>query len=413
MTGEQEQRETLEQEIATLRRRVAELETSEARYRGLVETQRELVVRVDPEGRFTYVNTAYCAMFGKTREELLGATFMPFIHEEDLPYALKAIEMLEDPPYRLSIELRAMTVDGWRWLAWDDYAIKDEHGTTIEIQGVGRDITNRKQAEEVLRENEERYRNMVENATIGIFRTSVEGKILEANPTTVRILGYASERELITSVANLATDVYASPEQRTAVMSQMRERDGKAQMEVDLRQRDGEVIAVNLHIWAVRDSQGNVRWLEGFLEDITEQKRQKEAQESFQQQMIEAQQAALRELSTPLLPLADHVIAMPLIGTMDEERTQQVMETLLEGIARFQADMAILDITGIRVIDTQVAQALMRTAQAVKLLGARVVLTGIQPQIAQTLVHLGADLSGIVTRSTLQSGIAFALQEEV
>lgn len=89
------------------------------------------------------------------------------------------------------------------------------------------------------------------------------------------------------------------------------------------------------------------------------------------------------------------------------------METLLEGIARFQADMAILDITGIRVIDTQVAQALMRTAQAVKLLGARVVLTGIQPQIAQTLVHLGADLSGIVTRSTLQSGIAFALQGEV
>jgi rsbT co-antagonist protein RsbR len=412
MTGEQERRETLEQEIATLRQRVAELETSEAQYRGLVETQRELVVRVDPEGRFTYVNEAYCRMFGKTRQELLGATFMPFIHEEDLPSALKAIEMLEAPPYRLSIELRAMTMDGWRWLAWDDYAIKDEHGKTIEIQGVGRDITNRKQAEEALRENEERYRNMVENATIGIFRTSVEGKILEANPTTVRILSYASERELITSVTNLATDVYASPEQRAAVMSQMRERDGKAQMEVDLRQRDGSVIAVNLHIWAVRDNQGNVKWLEGFLEDITEQKRQKEAQELFQQQMIEAQQAALRELSTPLLPLADHVIAMPLIGTMDEERTQQVMETLLEGIARFQADIAILDITGIRVIDTQVAQALMRTAQAVKLLGARVVLTGIQPQIAQTLVHLGADLGGIVTRSTLQSGIAFALQGE-
>lgn len=314
MTGEQEQRETLEQEIATLRRRVAELETSEARYRGLVEAQRELVVRVDPEGRFTYVNKAYCAMFGKTREELLGATFMPSIHEEDLPATLKAIEALETPPHRVSIEQRAMTVDGWRWLAWEDYAIKDEHGKTVEIQGVGRDITNRKQAEEVLRENEERYRNMVENATIGIFRTSVEGKILEANPTTVRILGYASERELITSVANLATDVYASPEQRAAVMSQMRERDGKAQMEVDLRQRDGSVIAVNLHIWAVRDNQGNVRWLEGFLEDITEQKRQKEAQESFQQQLIEAQQAALRELSTPLLPLADHVIAMPLIG---------------------------------------------------------------------------------------------------
>ncbi|NJN65312.1 MAG: PAS domain S-box protein [Chloroflexaceae bacterium] len=412
MTGEQEWIETLEREIAMLRRRVAELETSEERYRGLVETQHDLVVRVDPEGRFTFVNEAYCTMFGKTREELLSATFMPSIHEEDLPATLKAMEALETPPYRVSIEQRALTADGWRWLAWDDYAIKDENGTTVEIQGVGRDITSRKQAEETLRENEERYRNMVENATIGIFRTSLEGKILEANPTTVRMLGYDSPQELITKVASVATDIYTSSTQREALMTQMREREGKAQMEVHLRRRDGDVIAANLHIWAVRDRQGNIKWLEGFMEDVTEQKRQKEAQAFFQQQIIEAQQAALRELSTPLLPLADHVIALPLIGTMDEERTQQVMEALLEGIAYFQADIAILDITGIRVVDTQVAQALVRTAQAVKLLGAQVVLTGIQPQIAQTLVHLGADLEGIITRSTLQSGIAFALHRQ-
>jgi rsbT co-antagonist protein RsbR len=88
-----------------------------------------------------------------------------------------------------------------------------------------------------------------------------------------------------------------------------------------------------------------------------------------------------------------------------------VMESLLEGVAYYQAEVAILDITGVKVIDTQVADALMRTAQAVRLLGASVVLTGIQPGIAQTLVHLGVDLSGIVTRSTLQSGIAYALSQ--
>jgi anti-anti-sigma regulatory factor len=86
------------------------------------------------------------------------------------------------------------------------------------------------------------------------------------------------------------------------------------------------------------------------------------------------------------------------------------METLLDGVAQQRARLVILDITGVTVVDSQVAQALIRAAQAVKLLGARVMLTGIQPQIAQTLVHLGVDLSGIQTRSSLQAGIATALR---
>jgi anti-anti-sigma factor len=101
---------------------------------------------------------------------------------------------------------------------------------------------------------------------------------------------------------------------------------------------------------------------------------------------------------------------MPLIGTIDTGRAQQVMEALLEGVAHHQATLAILDITGVSVVDTQVAQALIGAAQAVRLLGAQVMLTGIQPQIAQTLVHLGVDLSGIETRGSLQSGIAEALR---
>ena len=101
---------------------------------------------------------------------------------------------------------------------------------------------------------------------------------------------------------------------------------------------------------------------------------------------------------------------MPLIGSIDSGRAQQIMETLLEGIASHKASIALLDITGVQIIDTQVAHALIQAAQAARLLGAQVVLTGIQPQIAQTLVHLAVDLSGIITRATLQAGIAYALQ---
>ena len=146
------------------------------------------------------------------------------------------------------------------------------------------------------------------------------------------------------------------------------------------------------------------------LVDVTERKRAEEAlrQSIALEETIQAQNAVLAELSTPLIPISDQIVAMPLIGSVDSRRAQQVIETLLQGIAASGAQVAILDITGVPVVDTQVADALIRAAQAVKLLGAQVVLTGIRPEVAQTLVGLGTDLRGIITRSSLQSGIAYA-----
>jgi anti-anti-sigma factor len=145
------------------------------------------------------------------------------------------------------------------------------------------------------------------------------------------------------------------------------------------------------------------------LHFIAEQKRQEEERTTLQQRVIEAQRETLRELSTPLIPISERVVIMPLIGTIDSQRAQIVMETLLQGVAQHQAALVILDITGVQVVDTQVAQTFIQAAQAVRLLGAQVMLTGIQPQIAQTLVQLGVDLSGIITRGSLQAGIADAL----
>ncbi|NJO08178.1 MAG: GAF domain-containing protein [Chloroflexaceae bacterium] len=133
---------------------------------------------------------------------------------------------------------------------------------------------------------------------------------------------------------------------------------------------------------------------------------------AFQQQVIEAQQAILRELSTPLIPFSDHILIMPLIGTIDSGRAQQVIETLLEGVATHHATHVILDITGVRVVDTQVAGALISAAQSVRLLGAHIILTGIAPMIAQTLVHLGVDLSSITTLGSLSNGINYAIRAQ-
>jgi rsbT co-antagonist protein RsbR len=131
----------------------------------------------------------------------------------------------------------------------------------------------------------------------------------------------------------------------------------------------------------------------------------------LQDELIQTQAATLHELSTPLIPLADGVVALPLIGNIDSRRAQRVIEVLLDGIVAHRATTAIVDITGVQVVDTEVANALVRAAQAVSMLGARVILTGIRPEVAQTLVSLGTHLQGITTRSTLQSGVAAALSQ--
>lgn len=123
------------------------------------------------------------------------------------------------------------------------------------------------------------------------------------------------------------------------------------------------------------------------------------------EQLIREQADVLLELSTPMIPITDDVMVMPLIGSVDVKRAQQVMETLLEGVARHQIRTVLLDITGVSVVDTHVASALIQAAQAVRLLGAEVVITGIRAEVAQSIVALGIDLKGLSTRSSLQSAI--------
>jgi len=134
---------------------------------------------------------------------------------------------------------------------------------------------------------------------------------------------------------------------------------------------------------------------------------------SLQQQVIQAQRDALRELSSPLIPIADGVIVMPLIGAIDTSRAAQILENLLRGVEQYRAKVAIIDITGVQTVDTSVAQVLLQAAQAITLLGAQTMLTGVKPQIAQTVVQLGIDLKKIQTFSTLQQAFLAAIESQL
>ncbi len=172
----------------------------------------------------------------------------------------------------------------------------------------------------------------------------------------------------------------------------------------------GKEIPVSQRIIAHFDSEGIPTFLSTIMSDISDQRQMMVEREEFQERIINLQTSLIAELSTPLIPLNDDVMVLPLIGTIDSNRAQQMIETVLKGVSQQKSKAVIIDITGVSVIDTQVASVFMHLAQAVQLLGARVVLTGIRPEVAQTIVGLGLEFHDLVTRSDLQSGINYALK---
>ena len=135
-----------------------------------------------------------------------------------------------------------------------------------------------------------------------------------------------------------------------------------------------------------------------------------EVYQRSREDIIKRQQDELLELSTPVIKLWEGVLAVPMIGTLDSSRTQLVMESLLQRIVDTGSELAIIDITGVPAVDTLVAQHLLKTVTAIRLMGADCIISGIRPQIAQTIVHLGIDLQGITTKATLADALSVALK---
>ena len=156
-----------------LRKSEGALRESEEKYRLLIENQTDMVVKVDIEGKFQFISPSYCEMFGKVNEELLGKKFMPFVHEDDREATAKAMEALYYPPHKVYIEQRAMTKDGWKWLSWMDTAVLDENKNVVAIIGVGRDIAERKQAEKILRESEDKLARSKKMESLGLLAGGV------------------------------------------------------------------------------------------------------------------------------------------------------------------------------------------------------------------------------------------------
>lgn len=281
-------------------------------------------------------------------------------------------------------------------------------GTSTEVDDLRRRVAELEHELAQARQERDSFEHIVKNAPAFISRLTPDGRVLYANTTCERVLGYTAEEMVGQYLLPL---LYPGELMRPVEEYMRRAAEGKdvRDYELAIRTRTGELRTLAWNSANRFGPDGALLEVVSLGIDVTERRRSEAEQQRLQEELIAMQAAALEEMSTPLIPITDGVVVMPLIGAIDGPRVRRIMETLLSGIVESRASTAILDITGVTMIDAGVADALLNAAKAVRMLGARVILTGISPEVAQTLVRLGTDLEGIVTRGTLQSGIAFAI----
>jgi rsbT co-antagonist protein RsbR len=361
------------------------------------------MLEADGQGVITRWNPAAERIFGWSAAEAIGQNalelLVPGLAHEQVAAVVAALLSGEATNSRNQNQTR----DG-RLITchWYNVVLRDEHGQVTGWLSQTEDVTEQLRAADQLAESEGYLKTIFGAMSDIVLVLDTHGVYRHVAPTQPELRDRFSEQLIGRRIEDVIGPERAA--EYLAVINAVLADGEPRQHNYGFPALDGGEQHFNANVSRLADDR--VLWV---ARDVSEQRRAEAELAALQEQVISAQQAALRELSTPIIPISDGVIAMPLIGAIDSARAQQVLEALLTGVGEQRASTAILDITGVQVVDTQVANALLRAAQAVKLLGAQVIITGIRPEVAQTLVGLGLDLSMITTLATLESGIARAL----
>lgn len=393
-------------------------EAAQHRFAAILEATPDFVGIADPQGAIVYLNHAGRELLGLTPEQdLLGQQFsrchpawaQAILELEALPQAIRDGVWVGETALisRTGAEIPVSQVV---------IAHKNSAGEVEFLSTLIRDLTDRKRTEAVAAENERLLTQFMEALPVGVFVVDAVGRPYYANRTAQQLMGRGVVPD--TTIDTLI-EVYQAfvagtdqlyPTERTPIVRALGGERARID-DMELKTPDGRV-RLEVTATPIYDAQQQLIYAIGAFNDITERKQAEAAllRSVAQEEQIRAQEAALAEISTPLFPISDNVLVLPLVGAVDGRRAQQMIEVLLQGVQQHSARVVLVDITGVSLVDTQVANVLIQAAQAVKLLGAEVVITGIRPEVAQTLIGLGVDLRGIITRSSLQTGVAYALE---
>jgi rsbT co-antagonist protein RsbR len=376
--------------------------------RDLLDALGNVVVVLAEDRRILAWNRAAEDVYGWPRDEVLGRDYVEMLVPEAERAAVaadmrKVLEGEETHDFDNSVVSRDGTL---RILRWHVRRLLDEAGKARGIVASGYDITRHKLNQEKLARSQAELQAIIDGSPVSLFVKDLEGRFILTNRSFddgfARGAGFAIGKKdaeilpLEVAEQNRVNDLLALAAR------------GPVRFEERIPVKDGLRI-FSASKFPLLDTRGEPYAVCGIASDITDLRGAEEERARLQAQVIEAQREALRELSTPLLPIASGVILIPLVGAIDGGRAALVLETLLEGVSAHRAEIAILDITGVHTVDASVALGLVQAAQAARLLGAEVILTGVSPQAARTLVDLATDMRGIKTLSSLEQGVELAM----
>jgi PAS domain S-box-containing protein len=268
---------------------------------------------------------------------------------------------------------------------------------------LARETTERTQAEKTLQKSEERLQRLVETANVVPWEADrATGQFTYVGPQVVNMLGYPQEAWL--SPGFLAERVH--PADRESMRMDLVTPSRGDDFDFRMAAADGRVVWLHNVVSAQPVDRLDV--LGGFLFDVTERK---EAEATLKEKLdiIEAQQVAIRKLSTPIIEVWEGVLTMPVLGVVDEPRAEQMMSVLLEAVTRTRCQHTIIDLTGADAVDTNTAAHIMKIVRAVQLLGAQSIVVGIRPEVAMTIVAMGVDLSSIITLANLREALLLCM----
>jgi rsbT co-antagonist protein RsbR len=358
------------------------------------------VIRLDAQGRVGSWHPGAQRLTGYTAQEILGQPVTVFYTEQDIVAGLAGHEMAT------AAQTGRFETEGWRIRKdatnfWASVSLTPITGPGGDLRGyvkVVRDLTDRRDGEQAL----QAVQTMLDSITdYEVIRLDPNGRVQSWNPGAQRLKQYTPDEVVGRHVSMFYTDDdvrmgLADREMATAV------REGRFETEGWRVRKDGTRFWANIVISPIRDADDEVSGYVKIARDLTERR--------AQEHLVARQRDEILELSTPVIQVWDHVLVLPIIGTLDSLRAARLTESLLERIAEHQAQVAILDISGVPAIDTTTSQHMLKTVQAARLMGTSSILSGVRPETAQSMVHLGIDLETLHSRSSLRDALQLALR---